>query len=62
MNIKWIGHSCFQLAENKKVLIDPFISQNPVASKEDAGIDIIAVTHGHSDHLGDTVELAKIHN
>lgn len=40
------------------MLIDPYISQNPAAPKVEVVPDIIAVTHGHPDHLGDTVELA----
>ncbi|MCX9009834.1 MAG: metal-dependent hydrolase [Candidatus Methanoperedens sp.] len=59
MQLKWLGHSCFELAETKKVLIDPYISQNPVAPKVEVVPDIIAVTHGHADHLGDTVDIAR---
>lgn len=59
MQLKWLGHSCFELTETKRVLIDPYISQNPVAPKIEVVPDIIAVTHGHSDHLGDTVELTR---
>jgi len=42
-------------------LIDPFISGNPLApcSPEELNPDIIAVTHGHRDHLGDTIEIGK---
>lgn len=61
MNITYLGHSCFELNETKTVLIDPFLSENPSAPDIELNPDIIAVTHAHSDHLGDTVELAKNH-
>lgn len=61
VKITWLGHSAFLLEAEKKVLIDPFISGNPIApcSPEELDPDIIAVTHGHRDHLGDTVEIGK---
>lgn len=59
VKITWLGHAAFLLEADKKVLIDPFISSNPVApcSPEELNPDIIAVTHGHGDHLGDTIEI-----
>lgn len=59
LKITWLGHAAFLLEAEKKLLIDPFISGNPKApcSPEDLNPDIIAVTHGHRDHLGDTVEI-----
>lgn len=59
VKITWLGHSAFLLEAEKKVLIDPFISGNPAApcSSEELDPDIIAVTHGHNDHLGDTIEI-----
>lgn len=59
LKITWLGHAAFLLEAEKKVLIDPFISGNPVApcSSEELNPDIIAVTHGHADHLGDTIEI-----
>ncbi len=59
MNITYLGHACFELAGNKKVLVDPFISGNPVAPKVKLKPDIIAITHAHADHIGDTIELVK---
>ena len=60
--IIWYGHATFglQLGETS-ILIDPFFSQNPVspAKVEDVKADYILVTHGHFDHIGDTVEIAK---
>jgi Predicted Zn-dependent hydrolases of the beta-lactamase fold len=60
--LTWIGHSCFRIDVNDTmVLIDPFITGNPSAKvkADELWPDIIAVTHGHWDHLGDTVEIAK---
>ncbi len=62
MKIKWLGHSAFQITTNNylKILIDPFISNNPVApvKVEELAADLILVTHGHQDHFGDTMEIA----
>ncbi len=64
MNIQWIGHAAFLLEGSKKVLIDPFIKGNPNAGLEvdEVEPDLIVVTHGHGDHLGDAVELSRKHN
>lgn len=63
MEISWHGQSCVQIITNagKKIIIDPFITGNPL-SDLDAGTiesDVIIVTHGHSDHVGDTEAIAK---
>ncbi|RLE50650.1 MAG: metal-dependent hydrolase [Candidatus Methanomethylicota archaeon] len=61
--IKWYGHAAFRLDFGvRSVLIDPFISQNPscpVSIYDVEKADIILVTHEHTDHLGDGIELAK---
>jgi L-ascorbate metabolism protein UlaG (beta-lactamase superfamily) len=62
MNIRFLGHACFELTEgDTTVLIDPFLSGNPKAaiSPEDAAATTILLTHGHGDHIGDTVAIAK---
>lgn len=62
MEIKWFGHSAFQIItqEGLKILIDPFISNNPACKTpvEEIEADIICITHGHSDHFGDAMEIA----
>jgi L-ascorbate metabolism protein UlaG (beta-lactamase superfamily) len=64
MQITWYGHSAFRLDFGKHaVLIDPFFTGNPafVSDKEAAirGVTRIVLTHGHSDHVGDTLDIAK---
>lgn len=62
MKIKFLGHAAFLLSGEKTVLIDPFLSGNPSASvgpKDLPHIDMVLVTHGHGDHLGDAVQIAK---
>ncbi len=61
VKLTWLGHSCFEIRSGKSIIIDPFIDENPAAtvSASELEPDIIAVTHGHSDHLGDTVSIAK---
>lgn len=64
MKITWYGHSAFRVeTQEARVLIDPFFSGNPLfpADKRDAAIkDLthICLTHGHGDHVGDTVAIA----
>ena len=63
--LRWLGHSAFHLTtvSGKHVLIDPWLTGNPSAplDAEPAHVDLILVSHGHSDHVGDTVRLAKQH-
>ena len=62
INITWYGHACFLIeANNAKLLIDPFITGNPLAPVPADAIeaDYILVSHGHGDHLGDTIDIAK---
>lgn len=63
MKYTYYGQSCFLLeADGKKFLFDPFITQNPLAKHIDITTieaDYILVSHGHGDHVGDLVQLAK---
>jgi len=56
MHIIWLGHACVLFTGSKKVLIDPFIEGGSVLWTKP---DLVAVTHGHDDHLGETVVLSK---
>ncbi len=56
MQLTWLGHACVLLNGSKKVLIDPFVEGRSVIFTRP---DIVAVTHGHEDHLGETVALGK---
>ena len=65
MKISFHGHSVVKILTNTHtILIDPFITGNGqtdlIATEEK--VDVILLTHGHNDHLGDTVELAKRNN
>ncbi|HID23584.1 MAG TPA: metal-dependent hydrolase, partial [Planctomycetaceae bacterium] len=60
--VTWIGHGTFQIETGGKTLIiDPFFNGNPAAAvkEEDVSPDVIIVTHGHGDHVGDTISIAQ---
>jgi L-ascorbate metabolism protein UlaG (beta-lactamase superfamily) len=62
MKITFLGHAAFALEhDGKTVLIDPFLTGNPkaAAKADDVAADAIFITHGHGDHVGDTVDIAK---
>jgi L-ascorbate metabolism protein UlaG (beta-lactamase superfamily) len=62
MDIRFLGHAAFALEhDGKTVLIDPFLTGNPkaAASADEVSADAILLTHGHGDHYGDTVAIAK---
>ncbi|OGS42492.1 MAG: metal-dependent hydrolase [Euryarchaeota archaeon RBG_16_62_10] len=61
MKVTYLGHSAFLLDGRDKVLIDPFLTGNPKAAiaADKVECDIICVTHGHGDHLGDAVNIAR---
>jgi len=61
MRITSLGHSAFLLEGRDRILIDPFLTGNPMASTtaDKVDCDIICVTHGHGDHLGDAVDIAR---
>jgi L-ascorbate metabolism protein UlaG (beta-lactamase superfamily) len=62
VDIRFLGQSCFELkAGGTTVLTDPFLTGNPkaAATADEVSPDVILLTHGHADHLGDTVDIAK---
>jgi L-ascorbate metabolism protein UlaG (beta-lactamase superfamily) len=60
--LTWLGHNCWSLESGgKTLLIDPFLDESPTAPKKSADVkaDFVLVSHGHADHVGDTVKIAK---
>jgi L-ascorbate metabolism protein UlaG (beta-lactamase superfamily) len=60
--VRWLGHACLLLeSDGQHVLIDPFLTGNPAAAAKPTEVpaDFILVSHGHGDHLGDTVAIAR---
>jgi L-ascorbate metabolism protein UlaG (beta-lactamase superfamily) len=62
MDIRFLGHACFELTQDDtRVLVDPFLSGNPKAAADPGELEPthIFLTHGHPDHYGDIVDIAK---
>jgi L-ascorbate metabolism protein UlaG (beta-lactamase superfamily) len=60
--LTWYGHAALALETGGyKILVDPFLSGNPMApvSADRVEADFILLSHGHGDHVGDTIEIAK---
>ena len=70
IEVLWLGHATFRITsvEGKVIVIDPFVQKNPRTPPEYRDlaklgrVDLILVTHGHLDHVGDLVELARLSN
>lgn len=67
IKVTWLGHATFLIETpgGKKVIIDPWVTGNPVTPADKKSfdrIDVMLCTHGHSDHIGDAAELAKKHD
>ena len=62
IKITWCSHACFLIeTDQTRLLTDPFLTDNPLASgkADEIQTDYILVSHGHGDHVGDTVSIAK---
>ncbi|MCK6559194.1 metal-dependent hydrolase [candidate division KSB1 bacterium] len=62
MKLVFLGHSCFLLETGThRLLLDPFLTGNPVAAvkAEEVACDFILISHGHGDHVGDAVAIAR---
>jgi L-ascorbate metabolism protein UlaG (beta-lactamase superfamily) len=62
VDVRFLGHAAFHLSGGgADVLVDPFLTGNPkaAATADELPADAILLTHGHGDHLGDTVDIAK---
>ena len=62
LKVSWLSHASFLIeADQTKILIDPFVTDNPLApvKADEVEADFILVSHGHGDHVGDTIEIAK---
>ena len=64
MKIQFLGHSAFLVEGSKTLLFDPYLSDNPVAKVTPYELhpDFILVSHGHGDHFGDALEIARNNN
>jgi len=62
MKLQYLGHSAFLISDsqNHTILIDPFLTGNPLApvKANQVKADYIILTHAHSDHIGDALNIA----
>jgi L-ascorbate metabolism protein UlaG (beta-lactamase superfamily) len=63
VQLTWLGHATFRFDTpgGKRVYVDPWLTNPkiPDSEKEPERVDLIALTHGHDDHVGQTVELVE---
>jgi L-ascorbate metabolism protein UlaG (beta-lactamase superfamily) len=67
IKVTWLGHATFRIETpgGKVLMIDPWIMSNPMCPAKEKNVgkaDVLLCTHGHFDHIGDAVEIAKKHN
>lgn len=64
-SLTWLGHASFRLDSpgGKRIYVDPWLGNPkcPESERKPERVDVIALTHAHSDHIGDAVELGKKH-
>jgi len=66
VKLTWLGHATFRIETpgGKTIILDPWVMGNPACPANEKSVkkvDIMLVTHGHGDHIGDAVEIAKKH-
>src|ERR1700756_1267263 len=60
--VRWLGHACLLIETNGLyLLLDPFLTGNPAAAAKasDVPADFVLVSHGHGDHVGDAIDIAR---
>jgi L-ascorbate metabolism protein UlaG (beta-lactamase superfamily) len=60
--VRWLGHACLLFeSDGRHILVDPFLTGNPAAAEKPESVpaDFILVSHGHGDHVGDAVAIAR---
>lgn len=60
--VRWLGHAALLVeSDGQRILIDPFLTGNPkaVLRAEEAAADFILISHGHGDHVGDAIDIAR---
>jgi L-ascorbate metabolism protein UlaG (beta-lactamase superfamily) len=67
IQLTWLGHATFRIKTpaGKTVILDPWVMGNPMCPEKEKTVhhvDVLLCTHGHFDHIGDAVEIAKKHN
>ena len=67
VKLTWLGHATFRIETpgGKTVLVDPWVMGNPLCPEKEkklSKVDVMLCTHGHFDHIGDAVEIARQHN
>jgi len=67
IKITWLGHSTFRILTpaGKVLIVDPWVAGNPMCPKPDKDVkkaDVLLCTHGHFDHIGDAVDIAREHD
>jgi len=67
VKLTWLGHATFRIEtpDGQIVLVDPWVMGNPMCPESEKNVkkvDVLLCTHGHFDHIGDAVEIAKRHD